>query len=199
MATRTKSKNPEADAQSQLGVRLRHARHVQGMRLKEVAERAGCSESLLSKIENGRANPSVQMLHRIARVLDANLNALFASPEDDDHVVAREGERPLIDTDQLRRGSGISLERLIPYATGHLLQGNLHNIEPGGESEGVIQHIGEEVGYVVEGTLELMVGEKTYRLKTGDSFHFNSDQPHRYRNPGKTVTRVVWVNSPPTF
>lgn len=192
------TKETAAPAEFRLGTKLRHARMVRGMRLKEVAETAGCSESLLSKIENGHANPSVQMLHRIAHVLGANFNALFAADDESD-IVARAGERPLIDTDQLRRGRGIAFERLIPYAAGHLLQGNIHIIEPGGESEGFLQHAGEEVGYVIEGTFELVVGERQFELAAGDSFHFNSDIPHRYRNPGSAVTRVIWVNSPPTF
>lgn len=183
----------------QLGTKLRHARKVHGLRLKEVAEAAGCSESLLSKIENGRANPSVQMLHRIASVLGANFNTLFASEAVDADVVSRVGTRVLIDTDQLRRGQGIALERLIPYAPEHLLQGNVHIIAPGGESEGLIDHAGEEVGYVLEGQLELVVGEREFELSAGDSFHFRSDIPHRYRNPGEVVTRVVWINTPPTF
>ncbi|MEP4377712.1 MAG: cupin domain-containing protein [Alphaproteobacteria bacterium] len=182
-----------------LGTKLRHARMVRGLLLKDVATKAGCSESLLSKIENGHANPSVQMLHRIANVLGANFNALFASDDLDSGIVARAGERPEIDTDQLRKGRGIAFERLIPYAPGHLLQGNIHVIAPGGESEGLIDHVGEEVGYVLEGELELFVGDKEFRLSVGDSFHFNSDTPHRYRNPGKVTTRVIWVNSPPTF
>lgn len=195
-----KAVNPETSSSDfRLGTKLRHARLVRGMRLKQVADAAGCSESLLSKIENGHANPSVQMLHRIANVLGANFNALFAGNDDEGDIVARAGERPLIDTDQLRRGRGIAFERLIPYAAGHLLQGNIHIIEPGGESEGDLQHAGEEMGYVIEGTLELTVGERRFELAAGDSFHFNSDIPHRYRNPGRSVTRVVWVNTPPTF
>ena len=172
---------------------------VLGLRLKDVASGAGCSESLLSKIENGRANPSVQMLHRIAAVLGTNFSSLFAEPDAEAGMVTRTGERPLIHTEQLRGGKGVTMERLIPYAGGHLLQGNIHIVEPGGESEGYLEHVGEEVGYVIEGRLELTVDDKTVILEVGDSFNFRSEHPHKYRNPGKTVAKIIWINTPPTF
>jgi quercetin dioxygenase-like cupin family protein len=72
-------------------------------------------------------------------------------------------------------------------------------IEPGGNTNGVLQHKGEEVGYVVEGQLELTINSEVRLLNAGDSFYFPSNLPHAYRNPGKTRLRVVWINTPPTF
>ena len=46
---------------------------------------------------------------------------------------------------------------------------------------------------------ELSVGSETFRLRKGDSFFFRSDLPHSYRNIGKQVAKVLWINSPPTF
>lgn len=185
-------------SQYRVGVKLKHARLLRSMRLKDVADAVGCTEGLVSKIENGRANPSLNMLHRIAGAVGINIAVLF-SDFDDGGIVQRKNKRPVITRDQLRRGDGITLERLVPVTPGHLLQGNLHIVEPGGSSEGSIAHDGEEVGYVVEGTLELTVDGQTYTLEAGDSFFFNSALPHSYRNPGATVTRVIWVNSPPTY
>lgn len=187
-----------AVSQHRVGVKLKHARLMRGLRLKDVAEIVGCTEGLVSKIENGRANPSINMLHRIAGAVGANIAVLF-SDIDDDGVVQRAGKRPVITRGQLRRGDGIALERLVPATPGHLLQGNLHVVEPGGRSEGSIAHDGEEVGYVVEGTLELTVDGQRYTLAAGDSFFFNSSLPHSYRNPGSTVARIIWINSPPTY
>jgi transcriptional regulator with XRE-family HTH domain len=134
-----------------IGIKLKHARMVKGLRLRDVAERADCSESLISKIENGRANPSVSMLHRIASVLGTNIGHLFAMPDEDGGLVQRQEERPIIATDSLRRGQGITLERLVPNVEGSLLQGAIQIIEPGGGSNEKISHVGEEVGYVLDG------------------------------------------------
>jgi transcriptional regulator with XRE-family HTH domain len=184
---------------SRLSMRLRLARQIRGMTLKSVADAAGCSESLLSKIENGKATPSLPMLHRLVQALETNIGWMFEDGDGDEGVVFRRGERPLITLDPLRQGEGISLERVIPYSNGHLLQCNIHHIETGGESAGPIQHVGEEVGYVLEGDIELMVANSTYKLSAGDSFVFRSELPHHYRNVGVSPASIFWVNTPPTF
>ena len=91
------------------------------------------------------------------------------------------------------------MERLIPYDAAHLLQGNIHIVSPGGGSEGMLSHEGEEVGFVIEGTLELTVGNETYTLEAEDSFSFRSELPHSYRNPGTVPARVIFINTPPSF
>jgi quercetin dioxygenase-like cupin family protein len=72
-------------------------------------------------------------------------------------------------------------------------------VEPGGASDGKISHEGEELGYVIEGHLELTVDDHHAILGPGDSFFFSSQRPHGYRNAGNTTVKIIWVNSPPTF
>ena len=93
----------------------------------------------------------------------------------------RQGDRPIITLDPLRRGEGISLERVIPYAAGHLLQCNIHHIEEGGESA------------------EYLIPKGKHILEQGDSFVFGSNLPHAYRNAGNEPASIFWVNTPPTF
>ena len=94
-------------------------------------------------------------------------------------------------------GGHALLERLIPYEKGRQLNANLHVVPPGGGSAGTLRHIGEEVGFVIEGYLEITVDGKTHLLGPGGSFFFQSELPHSYRNIGTTIARIVWVNSPP--
>ncbi|WP_244631185.1 cupin domain-containing protein [Aureimonas sp. ME7] len=186
-------------APAKLGMRLKLARQTRGLTLKGLATAAGCSESLLSKVENGKASPSLPMLHRLVEVLDTNIGRMFEEADGEEGVVFRAGQRPLITLDPLRQGEGISLERVIPYSTGHLLQCNIHHIDGGGASAGPIRHVGEEVGYVIAGEIELHVGDHAFHLKPGDAFVFPSDRPHHYRNLGTERASIFWVNTPPTF
>ncbi len=177
-----------------LGVRIRHARRVAHLTMTQAAERAGCSESLISKIENGQATPSLAMLHRIAVALDTNIAALTREEAPTTGPVLREGQRPVMQT-----GGGIALERLVLAQRGGLLQANIHIVQPGVETDGQIVHAGEEVGYLLEGTLELLLGQERHLLQAGDAFTFSSQLPHGYRNPGSSVARILWVNTPATF
>jgi transcriptional regulator with XRE-family HTH domain len=182
-----------------VGNRLRQFRRSAGLRLRDVADAAGCSESMLSKVENGQVSPSINMLHRLTKALGVNISNLFVSPEPSTPFVQRQGNRPILGAMSPRSGDGLTLESLTPHEIHGHLQGLVHILAPGASSDGMIAHEGEEVGYVAEGSLELTVGEKTAVLGAGDSFFFDSARPHSYRNPGDTVARIIWVNSPPTY
>ena len=153
----------------------------------------------VSKIENNKWQPSLQVLHELCLVLKIGLGDLFNPQQEDEPVVTRAGHRSVVEVDALRRGEGIVMERVIPYAKGHLLQSNIHRVAPGGSSFGLISHEGEEVGYLIAGEIELFVGDKAYRLSAGDTFSFRSEIAHGYRNCGSTEARILFVNTPPTF
>ncbi|WP_415914613.1 cupin domain-containing protein [Paraburkholderia sp. J41] len=180
---------------------------VRQMTLKALAVEAGCSESLLSKVEGGHATPSLATLHRLALALETNVAALVSEPAAPPSPVQRASERPAVRFPAQRAATGkrlrtqhaIVLERLVVPGPGRLLQGDIHVLEPHVRSDEQISHAGEELGYVLEGELELTLGEKTWRLQAGDSFYFPSTEPHSYRNPGDTIARVLWINTPPTF
>ncbi|MFA6264161.1 MAG: XRE family transcriptional regulator [Pseudolabrys sp.] len=196
-ASRTKV-NGARTPESRVGLKMKHMRLLKGLTLKELAGLAQCSESMLSRVENGSANPSIKTMHRVALALNTPVSGLFqgADDDDDENVVLRSGERPTV---QAGQGKGHKLEALIPSRRGNLLSGYINDIEPGSGSEGVITHEGEEFGYVLEGELDLIVDKKKYRLRAGDSFYFRSERPHSYTNSRKKVARILWLNTPPTF
>jgi transcriptional regulator with XRE-family HTH domain len=188
-----------ADNQLRIGMRLRHARRVHGLRLRELADRAHCSESMLSKIENDRATPSLTTLHRLCKALNVSISALLKSEETKPWGILRPHQRALIGHADAKASRGMQAEVLVPFTEGRLLEGFIVIIEPGGSSDGVLQHQGEEVGYVVEGQLELTLDGKVHLLGPGDSFYFPSALPHAYRARGKTTMRAIWINTPPSF
>lgn len=190
---------PDEDLDLHIGAKLRHARKLQGLRLRDLADAVGCSESLISKIENEKVIPSLQMLHRIVTMLGTSIGAMFANGNTDPDPIMHPGQRPILSVDTIGRhdGKGIRLECLIP--SGQLLYASIHIVDPGGTSGGTITHAGEEVGYVLEGRLEITIGNRSYQIEEGDSFFFPSDLPHGYWNPGTEVARILWVNTPSTF
>jgi len=181
-----------------IGARVRHARLLHGLTLKTLADQAHCSESAISKIERNLASPSLAMLHRLAFALNTNISDLTADEWPDKGPVLRAGARP-VQIFTKRASHGIQLEKLTAGTRGGLLQANIHIIEVGARSDGLIEHLGEEIGYVLEGAVLLLLGEESHRLGTGDSFHFASQTPHGYENIGKVVARILWVNTPATF
>jgi transcriptional regulator with XRE-family HTH domain len=177
-----------------IGKRLRAQRVSVGMKLRELAAEVGCSESLISKIENDRTSPSLATLHKLVAALGTNVAYLFGdglAPG----VIFRAGERPIIDMGERK----VKLERVVPHGEDRLIQANIHIIAPGASSEGSVQHKGEEMGLVLEGSIVLTVDDEHHRLEPGDSFLFRSERFHEYHNPGRATARVLWVNTPATF
>ena len=189
------------DVEIRVGIRLKHARLHKGLTLKQVANAVACSESTISKIETDKLRPSTFMLHRIARVLETNVAALFSetAPGLGPVYIVRANQRPAIRVEPEWQGHGIWLERVIPLAKGGLLQAHVLNVSPGGRSDGVIQHPGEDFGFVITGQLDLEVDGVGYQLSAGDCFFFPSSMAHGYGNSGKGLTRILWLNTPPTF
>lgn len=145
----------------QIGSKLKHARLLKGLKLKQLADAVGCSESFLSKVENDKVRPSLQTLHSIVSHLNTSISELFSNTPSEKHRIMRKHERPRITTSP-RKGPGVALESLVPSSTLQLLYGSIHVVAPGGSSEGMIEHKGEEIGYVLEGALELTIGDVTY-------------------------------------
>jgi transcriptional regulator with XRE-family HTH domain len=188
-------------ASVKIGAKLKHARLMRGLSLADLGEKIGVTEGYLSKLENNLSQASIATLHKIVTSLGMNIGDLFAVSQGDDAPVSvvRANNRPQLVTGHRRAGNLVSLERLVPGASGQLLQINIHVIGPGGGSSEPISHDGQEFGFVLTGSIELVVDQQSVLLDEGDSFNFESVLPHRYRNLGETEARVLWVNTPPTF
>ena len=197
-----KTKTEIIDPLSHLGKELRSVRRAQGLTLQALADLSDKSVSFLSKIERGRARPSVTALQDIASALGFPVGWFF---ENDGPVPADE-RRNVVRASRRRRlsYSGVSGTDYMGFQD-HLLSASLDgslalgisHYEPDGSTgDDLYTHIGEEAGLVVEGEIELTLGKKTFLLKTGDSFSFSADTPHRFRNPGESRAAVVWANTP---
>lgn len=182
----------------QAGREIRDLRKARRITLKGLAERTGLSVGYLSEIERGLAFPNIKALHDIATALGVTISWFFHKDE------AKEPEEHamLVRAANRRRVSfsnGITDELLSPHLRGQLEL--LLSRFPPGSTSGVepYSHKGEEAGVVLAGTLEIWVGDKNLVLQEGDSFGFDSSQPHRYRNPGEREAVVIWAITPPSY
>ncbi len=177
-----------------LGTRLRTVRKAKRLSLKQLAERAGCSPSYLSMVENGKIDPGVSRLKKIVDALHMTIVDLFQS-QTEQKLIIRKSERIQVEF----ASSRTRIEILVPKLPEKQMDARLAVIYPGGSSEGDYRHPGEEFGFVVNGHLELTIDGIPYLLQEGDSFYFASNRTHRFRNPGTEDAVVVWVNHPPSW
>src|SRR5215467_4601754 len=174
------------------GVRFRRLRQRKGLSLAHVAQATGVSVGFLSALERGQMRASIGTLRRIARYYGTNILSFFEPAADNSRVVRPE-ERKVLETTK-----GVRMELL---AWGDkAMEPHLFRIKPGAGSGESYTHEGEEFLHILRGEFEIWLNnDEHYRLKPGDSLYFQSSTPHRWRNPGKSESWLLWVNTPPTF
>jgi transcriptional regulator with XRE-family HTH domain len=186
---------PTVDTQFQLGQRLRQLRQARRLTLRQLAGQAGVTESFLSQVEREVASPSIASVQRIARALGLTIAELFADEPASGRIVRREARRRIA-YPGLR-----AADEFLTVGRGGRLQVILSTIEPGGGTgdEPYAHDSDEEVVVVLEGRLELWVGDEHHLLREGDAVTHDSRLPHRNRNPGDVPARVLFCLTPPSF
>jgi DNA-binding transcriptional MerR regulator/mannose-6-phosphate isomerase-like protein (cupin superfamily) len=174
-----------------IGAHLRQLRARRRLSLAQVARAVGISVGFLSALERSQMSGSVGTLRKLARFYKTNILDFFDASGASSRQV-----RPA-DRKVLEAGEGVRMELLAWGNT--VMEPHLFRVAPEAGSGDPYTHEGEEFIYVLRGDLEITLAEKEYRLKTGDSFYFESATPHRWRNPGRKETWLLWVNTPPTF
>lgn len=177
---------------SPVGAHLRRLRAKGGYSLARVAKAANVSVGFLSAVERGQMTASVATLRRLARFYKVNILSLFDPSEVNPGIVRPE------DRKVLEAGRGVRMELLSWGNT--VMEPHLFRVAPSSGSGESYAHEGEEFLYILQGDLEIELdGAEPQLLKQGDSFYFESSTEHRWKNPGKKETVVLWINTPPTF
>ncbi len=180
-----------------VGSRLRALRAAAGLSLRDVAARSGLSASFVSGLERGTTGASVAALVRLAGVFDTTVAALVGVSTEPSRPasgrIVRLGERRAVEA-----GRGVRIEELAALAT-HL-QPQLFVLAPGATSDGAYAHAGEEFMYVLQGRVAVWLdAHEHHELGPGDALTFPSSLPHRFVALGAGETRILWVNTPPSF
>ena len=178
-----------------LGDTLRALRRRANLTLKQLADRVGCSESMLSKIERGHVNPTLRMTHQLANELSVKVAALLTETTDSSvYIRAANSRLKMKLAGRSSNNRQIVLERATPYSDGSVLDANLHVVPPGMGSDGSYRHDAATVGYLVCGEILLEIDGVVHRISEGSSFFFDSRLPYGYRNQGTTDAKIFWVN-----
>lgn len=182
----------EQDAsQRLLGDKWKAYRLRRNYSLEDVANLVGISASYLSKIENGQANVSYEVLQKLAAFYGENLlYYLNDSSEESPTVRSGESEPFEIGIDGLKITSLIARKK-------HTLSALLYTVEPGCERTDNSSHSGEEFVYVLSGKVEFILDSNQFSmLSAGDSISFSSTTPHRWRNRSNRTASLLWIYTP---
>ena len=168
------------EAIKQIGERLKGLRDVLDIPAEEIANLCGITLEQYEKMENGESELSVANLQKIAKEYYVSLDVLLF------------GEEPHMSTYFLtRKGQGMSIERRKAYKYQSLASGFrgrkadpfIVTVEPkpADAPKERNSHNGQEFNMVLEGSMELTIGQKAVILNEGDSIYFDATQPHGMR------------------
>ena len=178
-----------------IGKTVRAIRKRKGWTLSELARRANISKGMLSQVERGKTNASVDSLRAIASALEVPTFSLFLQEDDDSEVLTKKEERMTLAVP----GSDAVREILTPNLQG-AMSVLLCTVPPEAQSSSSpVSHEGEEWLYVLEGTIVVHLQGETRVLETGDFLYFNSRLPHFFENEGDTEARFICAISPSSF
>ena len=176
----------------QIGAKIKALRIANDLTLEELASRSELTKGFLSQLERDLTSPSISTLEDILEALGTNLSEFFAA-EPEEQIVFHQADF-FID-----EGEDHTIEWIIPNAQKNSMEPIRLTLQPGGISEELLPHEGEEFGYVLKGTIKLIFGTQKYTLHTGESFTFPSTKRHHLENPGRHDAVVLWITTPPSF
>jgi len=169
------------------GLKIQRLRKKLGLDRLELANQTGLNDETLERIEQGKEIPSVGAILQISRVLGMDASGLLTETE---KKSLRKSKKESYD----KRSRSYAYKTLSSGAAAMHLKAFQVTIEPLQDHEMVeYRHEGEEFIFVLEGEVDVTVGENKHHLKTGKSLHFNSSSPHMLRNPGAEKTTLVVV------
>ncbi len=179
-----------------IGEKLRRLRLQRNLTQEEMADRCELTKGFISQVERDLASPSIATLTDMLECLGSDLKTFFSEADENEKVVFNPQDMFEKNDEETLRGG---ILWLVPSAQKNEMEPILMSIGPGGSSQEIPPHEGEEFGYVLAGSILLYNGEKKLKVKTGDSFCLHPTAPHHVENPGKRPAKVLWISTPPSF
>lgn len=180
-----------------VGKRLKSIRMFRNISQRELAKRTGVTNSTISMIEKNSVSPSISSLKKVLNGIPISLVEFFSDDLDREktqQVVYKQDELMDISTGDVQMNL---VGKLFPRRQMTFL---IETYPPSADTGiEMLQNDSEEGGYVVEGKIELTVGDDVFILNENDSYYFDNNKPHRFRNLFDKVCKIVSATTPANF
>lgn len=180
-----------------IGQTIAQLRKDNKMSQRALAEQAGIAHSAVSSIENGKVSPSVSSLQKIVNVFAMSLSDFFTLEIHNQPV-----NKVVISSDNLIEigNEQVSMKLVCNGKKNRQLGFLIESYGPETNTGVVkIEHVGEEAGTVLEGEIELIYGDQSYLIKSGESYLIDTSIPHKFVNKSKEPCKMISAHTPPTF
>jgi transcriptional regulator with XRE-family HTH domain len=179
-----------------VGEKVKTLREQKGLSLKELADSTGFSTALLSQMENHLVSPSLGTMIKLAKALGVRVGDFWGETEGEPFAIVRKDERKTVSRFASKEGVkyGYSYESLGFEKKNRRMEPFIVTLEPATvKTSKTSVHEGEEFIFVLEGEMEVLLGNHTDVLYAGDSIYYDSSIPHRVQCHQDKATRILAV------
>ena len=187
-----------------IGKKIQQIRKDKGLSLDELSEKSGLAKATLSKIENGHTSGTMKTHLKIAQGLGISLGELYLEIEQEEQeALALE---PMAEEVQVKSYPFDEKSYFTILTTGNIFKNKMlpavYTIDPGGttrpkERPAEEKPLGSErMLFVLQGEIEAIINDKTYKIKEGGFLYFKAHLPHYFKNVDKATAKFFCVTSP---
>jgi transcriptional regulator with XRE-family HTH domain len=173
-----------------IGKRIKEIRLLQGLTQEELADRCELSKGFISQIEHDNTSPSISTLVDILTALGTSLDQFFQREKREQVVFSEEDMF-------VKEDEGSKITWLVPNAQKNDMEPILVELEASATTAQYDPHEGELFGYVLDGMIELVLGDKRMKIQKGESFYIL--EPSRHHIQAVKKSTFLWVSTPPIF
>lgn len=179
-----------------VGEKIKSLRESGGMSLKELADRSGISETLLSRMEAHEISPPLGNIISLAKVFEVPVGDFFGESGDSPFSITRSGDRATVTRfgSTSNESSGYTYQGLGQQKRNRQMEPFLVTLNPADpEKVEANRHIGEEFIFVLQGRVEVSILDHKDILNPGDSIYYDSNVPHKISSHGDEPATILAV------
>lgn len=178
----------------EIGERIKNLRQKMGLTQEELAERSDVTKGFISQLERDLTSPSIDTFSNVLEGLGTSFSEFFKYEKDEKIVFNKEDYFEGF-YDKL----GLKMEWIVPNAQKNSMEPVIFTLEENGESKEYTPYEGEEFGYVLEGEIMLVLGNKELIVKEGETFYLMPNESRQIKNNFKGQSKLLWITNPPNF
>lgn len=174
-----------------IGEKIKALRLASDLTQEELAQRANLTRGFISQLENDQTSIQVDSLADLVDALGVSLSSFF-SDSDAGQATYRVKDRVEMDNKGAAR-----FEMLVPGSTNNIMDPIYVELQPGERLAKEKPLPGEQFGYVIKGTMTLILDNEQHTVSAHECFYYTADRTHQLTNKSDKPVQFIWVTSPP--
>lgn len=186
---------PKEDILVNVGERVKRVRESRGLSLDDISLRTNIDVSTLKQIEEGVMAPPLGTVIKLAKALEMKIGYFISGEENRAYTIVHRDDRRVVSRYDSKKGKyyGYEYESLAPHKKDRHMEPFLVTLEPAETEEERSTHEGQEFIFILQGKMEVRLGEEIHILEPGDAIYYDSTVPHLVKCYGGETTKILAV------